>query len=140
MRRRNSTMAGKEFGSPNTHGHIKGTLDGRSYYAHRIIWKIVNGSDPTIIDHFNGTSGDNKKRNLRNGSRRLNQRNTKLPTTNTSGRKGVYKHGQSDGWCARIHDLNGKNLSKYSKDRSVVERWRSEKEREFGYTDRGITA
>lgn len=135
-KRRNSIHAGKEFGAINTHGHIRGSLDGSLLYAHRLIWKMAFGSEPEIIDHINGDPADNRLQNLRSGSRLQNQRNMKLHSKNTSGKQGVYLHRQSGGWYARITTKAGSKLSFYSKERSLVEEWRKEHEKAHGYSGR----
>lgn len=136
MKRRNSALAGRPFGSKNTHGHIRGGVNGARYYAHRLIWKIVHGDEPQIIDHINGDPSDNRICNLRNGSRSDNQRNLKRSSANTSGTPGVYKHKQAGGWYARINSTSGKNISFYSKSRDEVEAWRKSQEQKFGYSGR----
>lgn len=135
-KRRNALSAGKEFGVRNTHGHIRGGLDGELFYAHRIIWKMVYGEEPLIIDHRDGDTANNRLLNLLNGDRAANQRNQKLSTTNTSGSQGVYLHKQSGGWYARIQTPLGNNVSFYSKERGLVEAWRRDREIEFGYSGR----
>ncbi|MCY1237871.1 HNH endonuclease [compost metagenome] len=129
-------MSGKKFGSRNTHGHVRGGLDGKLFYAHRIVWKMVHGDEPEIIDHLNGNPEDNSITNLRNGSRGDNQRNQKLSRTSTSGVQGVYLHRQSNGWYARINTPAGGKLSFYSKSKEAVEAWRRDREIEFGYSGR----
>lgn len=139
MRRRNATLSGKHFGSINSHGHLRGSLDRKSFYAHRIIWKMVHNEEPNIIDHVNGVPTDNRIENLVSGTSSENSRNMKFFKNNTSGRSGVYFHTASGGWYSRIRPKFGKEVSFYSKDRLKVEKWREEKEVNFGFSQRMIS-
>jgi hypothetical protein len=98
-------------------------IDGRSYYAHVVVWIYVNGSyDPSEeIDHINGDGFDNRIGNLRLVSRRLNQNNRKshragrLPGTS-------YIQGRKKPWRAQIQ-TEGKriNLGYYSSETEAHE-------------------
>lgn len=55
----------------------KVTINQKKYYQHRLIWKIMTGDWPNIIDHINGDKLDNRWENLRNVSYRDNLNNTK---------------------------------------------------------------
>lgn len=62
---------------------------GKSMPAHRIIWEMVYGECPDVIDHINGDKHDNRLVNLRNVDRAENMRNRKLNKRNKSGINGV---------------------------------------------------
>lgn len=72
---------------------------------HRMIMKA---NKEEIVDHINGDTLDNRKQNLRICSIKENNRNRKMPITNTSGYKGVsfdiyhYNHGAKKCWVAQI--------------------------------------
>lgn len=101
-------IAGREAGSTDSHGHRQITIDGRAYLAHRLAWLIVHGVWPELdVDHRNGRGSDNKFRNLRSATRSLNGANAKLRHDNSSGFKGVSKHGRR--WRAQIQ-VNKKKL------------------------------
>lgn len=117
-------------------GYRMGSLDGVQRYSHRVIWKLVTGGDPDVIDHINGVKTDNRWVNLRDVAQVINCRNKPIGKLNTTGQTGVFAHSQSGGWLAQINDLNGRTLSFYSKDRDEASAWRSEKEIEFGYISR----
>lgn len=70
------------------------------YKAHRIIWRMVTGENPDMIDHIDGNSLNNRIENLRSVSHEINTRNQKLRSTNTTGVNGVIKHRTS--WHARV--------------------------------------
>jgi hypothetical protein len=71
----------------------KGT-DGRftvnQLLQHRIIFKMMTGEEPPIIDHINGDPTDNRPINLRAASKAQNTYNSIRPKTNTTGHKNVY--------------------------------------------------
>lgn len=105
----NARFAGKPAGSLRKDGYVTVNLPGYgATLAHRIVWKMWYGSDPTyMIDHKNGRRHDNRIRNLREAEDEENQYNAKTRSDNTSGIKGVSWH---DGkWRARIQ-ANGKAM------------------------------
>jgi hypothetical protein len=61
----------------------------KKYAEHRIIYKMVYGVDPEIIDHINGIPDDNRILNLRSTTPQENNKNRKLSKNNTSGVNGV---------------------------------------------------
>lgn len=72
------------------------------YRAHRVIYKMVHGYDPNIIDHINQIRHDNRIENLRNADKVVNAINSKVIITNSSGAKGVSWFKQSNKWRAYI--------------------------------------
>lgn len=62
-----------------------------------------------VVDHKNGNSLDNRKRNLRICTSAQNSRNRKLNCDNTSGFKGVVMHKQKQKYMAQI-GVDGKNI------------------------------
>ncbi len=64
---------------------------------HRAIMNPQKGQD---VDHINSNGLDNRRANLRLATRSQNLRNSRLPKSNTSGFKGVWKQG--DNWVASI--------------------------------------
>jgi hypothetical protein len=58
--------------------YIEVRLDGKLYKAHRLVWKILYGSDSTgMLDHINGLPYDNRPSNLREATAQDNARNAK---------------------------------------------------------------
>lgn len=75
------------------------------YYAHRLIWKMMTGEDPSDqIDHRDGDRLNNRWLNLRDANNGKNLANSKLREDNTSGFKGVVfrKRNKFSPWCANI--------------------------------------
>lgn len=74
--------------------------------AHRVLFQIYNNIeylDPTLeIDHINGNHLDNSPENLRLANRAENKRNSKLPTNNHSGYKGVHWNKKCKKWHCQI--------------------------------------
>ena len=84
-------------------GYYKIGLDERRYYAHRLAWLYISGDWPRKeIDHINGHRDDNRIINLREASSAQNKYNSKRPSTNTSGIKGVSKNKRLGKWQSYI--------------------------------------
>lgn len=84
-------------------GHLAVSVDGRRYLAHRIIWKMMTGSDPIDqIDHIDGNASNNAFANLRESDQSQNLANTKKRRDNTSGIKGVSFHKATGKWRVTI--------------------------------------
>lgn len=86
----NSKYAGKEaFKKIRQDGYRRSTLEGRSFYAHRLTWKMHYGNDPAHIDHINGDRADNRIENLRSVAPADNNKNMGKSRRNNSGIVGV---------------------------------------------------
>ncbi len=73
---------------------------GESVYLARF---VMGATDPSIfVDHISGNHMDNRRENLRLATNSQNRANSKLPSTNTSGRRGITWHRQSGKWQASI--------------------------------------
>jgi HNH endonuclease len=107
----NGRYAGKPaFTTSDPGGYFIGSIFGRTYKAHRVIWALANGAWPTKqIDHINGNPRDNRLLNLREVSNAENGKNQKTKSNNTSGVCGVSWHKASKTWYARI-TVSGKTL------------------------------
>lgn len=89
-------------------------IQGNSYMAHRLIFKITTGIEPKEIDHINGDPSDNRIENLREISRSQNSYNTNLRSTNKSGFKGVCFDKSRSKWIATIsNNYKTINLGRY---------------------------
>jgi hypothetical protein len=101
----------------------KGVLTGKRYWVmkvpyngkrhdlivHRVVLLLKeNKLDPDKeVDHIDGDSLNNNPDNLRESTHSENMRNSKTPSNNTSGYKGVFWHKASGKWEVRIR-MNGK--------------------------------
>lgn len=107
---RGCVKAGAVAGGLNASGHLVLHFDGVNYLAHRLIWKMVTGCDPTDeIDHEDVNGSNNKWVNLRESNRPQNMANVRAPRTNTSGVKNVNFHRRSKKWHAKIRCNNTEN-------------------------------
>jgi hypothetical protein len=106
----NTRFAGKRaFDNNDSDGYKIGALLGVKWKAHRIIYKMIHGIDPDIIDHGSGDVSDNRIDKLSNSDEIGNGRNQKLRSTNKSGIMGVYWHTALNKWRAQIRG-NGKTI------------------------------
>ena len=99
-----------KVGSPHRGGYLNVAIDYKKYLVHRIIWKMVYGTDPNFIDHISGVKEDNRIENLRSVTRQENARNIKIPKNNTSGTIGVTWNKAKNKWQAQIK-VNQKNIN-----------------------------
>lgn len=99
MRNWNARHAGKPaFTARHSNGYRHGTLLGKNYLAHRLIWTLICGEQPEVIDHINGDKNDNRIENLKSGSYSDNARNMPRLCNNSSGYTGVSKCSQTGRW------------------------------------------
>lgn len=80
------------------------TIDGEHIYLHRLVWFYHHGRMPTMVDHINGNTRDNRIENLRECTAAQNQYNSSKKRNNAAGHKGVVFHRncQSRPWQAKI--------------------------------------
>lgn len=99
MRNWNACHAGKRaFTAKQSNGYRRGKVLGAECLAHRVIWVLVHGEQPKIIDHANGNREDNRIGNLRSGSHATNSMNKARLCNNTSGYTGVSKCNATGRW------------------------------------------
>lgn len=90
-------------GTPMKRGYWKITVNGASYYAHRLAWFYVHGIWPAgQIDHKDRDKTNNKLNNLRVANQQGNSANMFRENQNTSGYKGVQWHRGAKKWVARV--------------------------------------
>lgn len=118
------------FTSKNTFGYYIGKFDYTMYLAHQVImflqyekWSDINNH----IDHIDGNKTNNNIDNLRFVSPTGNQKNAnrKLNVNNTTGIKGIDYN--NDGSFRARYYVNGRQVSKSSKDKQVCIDWLNEK-------------
>jgi hypothetical protein len=101
----NGRYAGKEAFTSSTNGagsYKIGQVDGRKYFAHRIIYKLVHGYVPVQVDHINRVRTDNRVANLRASITSDNCKNKAKHSLNKSGFNGVYWCASRNRWVAGI--------------------------------------
>lgn len=111
----NANFAGRECGSNNGRGYLRisVTIEGKTFCikSHRLAWFIVYGSVPDgDIDHIDGNTLNNRIDNLRDVTKSINQRNSKMQANNASGVTGVSWHKRTEMWEARA---SVKGIRKY---------------------------
>jgi hypothetical protein len=99
----NTRYSGDSAGRVHRTGYVLIAIGNIDYLAHRLAWIWMTGEWPKEhIDHINGDSSDNRFLNLREATRSENMRNTRRPSTNTSGHKGVSLNKTTNKWAAGI--------------------------------------
>ena len=102
-----------EIGSVAGYDHSPGgyrrvNFDKTPYFLHTVVWAWHNKpKTKTFIDHINGVKYDNRIENLREATNNENRVNSKIPSTNTTGYKGVYRSSENS-WQVQIR--KDKNL------------------------------
>lgn len=97
------SKAGDAVGGLTKAGYTQVVLDGRHYFAHRIIWKMQTGMEPPpVIDHRDGDNDNNRWGNLREATPTGNSCNAKRRSDNTSGFKGLSYDRKRKKWRAYI--------------------------------------
>ena len=111
----NINNSGKEaFTAINSDGYKHGTIFGKSYKAHRIIWILCNDDNLKHIDHINHDPSDNRLVNLRSVAPNKNWKNRSKNSDNKSGFNGVSWHKAIGKWVAYIsHEGKKIHLGSY---------------------------
>ena len=98
----NARWAGEKALSGISCGYRRGSIQGSSVLAHRVVWKMAHGEEPRVIDHENGDKTDNRPSNLRSVTHGENSRNAKRSAANTSGFSGVVWNKRVGKWQSQI--------------------------------------
>lgn len=134
----NTRNAGREaFTATKGDGYRHGSLFGRLFQAHRVIWLLVHGRWPSaLIDHRNGARTDNRIENLQEASDAKNARNQRQRSDNTSGVTGVSFSRQKRKWRAGIM-INGqtKHLGHFD-NLDAAAAARDAANRQYGFSER----
>lgn len=113
--------------------YVRVAVDGEQHRAHRVIFKMVHGQEPEAVDHINGVKTDNRIENLRAANKKINAKNAKTYSTNTSGFRGVRFNDSFRKWGASITvDQRRINLGWYGNFDEAVEA-RLKAERRFNF-------
>lgn len=103
---RKNVSAGTVAGYCRKDGYQVVCVKKRRYYAHRIIWLMINGAfppDKMDIDHIDGNKRNNRIQNLRVVTRSQNNQNMKrLRVGKTSKHIGVCWMAREGKWAAYI--------------------------------------
>jgi hypothetical protein len=91
-------VIGKPLGCVNSDGYIQISIQGKKYYAHRLVFLYHHGYLPNYLDHIDGDKSNNKIENLRAASLHENNYNVKTPKTNKSGVKNVHWNKKNKNW------------------------------------------
>lgn len=106
----NNKCGGKIAGTINEDGYVVIGIAKKYYLAHRIIWKMMTGSDPLdIVDHEDTDKGNNRWLNLREAANGPNIQNSKIRKDNRSGVKGVHWDEHHKAWRA-VLTTDGKSI------------------------------
>lgn len=104
-RARAGTLAGSLLSTGYWHVQVNGAF----YLAHRVVWAIVYGEDPSCqIDHIRGLEFGNCIENLRlaHNNESDNAQNLKRIVTNTSGYAGAQHCSKLNKWRSQISKNN----------------------------------
>lgn len=82
--------------------YFRAKVKGKIYFTHRLIWKMVYGTEPEFIDHVNGNGADNRLCNLRSVPTSQNNKNKRIGKNNTSGVPGVHFRTADRRWVASV--------------------------------------
>lgn len=105
----NNKYANKEaFTALDKKGYYVGNIFNKLYVKHRIIWKMVNGKEPEVVDHIDRNKLNNTIDNLRPATIQQNSWNTNSRKNSSSKYLGVTLR-PSGNWVAQIR-LPDKNL------------------------------
>jgi hypothetical protein len=73
----NGRFAGQTAGRTGGQGYSTVSIHGVPYAVHRIIFKMVYGEQPALIDHVDRNKKNNRHTNLRSGTKAKNGANSK---------------------------------------------------------------
>lgn len=127
---REDRFNGKEaFTATDAYGYKVGSFFWKQVKAHRVIWLMKTGENPELIDHINQKRDDNRFENLREATKSLNARNSKIFDNNTSGvrgvswnkREGKYRVYITHGDCKQKHICYADTLSEAKVARKAEE-------------------
>ena len=66
---------GDALRSVSGNGYLKGSVDGKQYKVHRLVFLYFHGFMPSQVDHIDGNRKNNKIKNLREATSAQNNQN-----------------------------------------------------------------
>ena len=107
----NAKNVGKTVGYIESCGYLSASLCGKRHLVHRIVWKMVYGTDAELsIDHIDQNRTNNAPSNLRLATKSENARNvSSARSSSKSGVLGVHFSQRLNKWRAEIC-INKKNI------------------------------
>lgn len=93
---------GSVAGNKLPRGYIEISIDGKSYYGHRLAWFYVYGAWPAQLDHANRNTSDNRLSNLREATVSQNLANRRSMREGGRSYKGVSWDKRRNRWYARV--------------------------------------
>lgn len=118
---RHKTEHGYIAGHKDAIGYRQIEVDGKAYKEHRLVFMLFNGFCPDQIDHIDGNRENNSIDNLRQATSSQNAWNAEKPSTNTSGKKGVYYRKDRNVWIGKIGYLNKSIYLGYFRSKELAE-------------------
>jgi hypothetical protein len=104
------TKKGDVAGHLRKNGYVAVSINKKMFLLHRIVFLWHHGHMPSVIDHVDSNSTNNKIENLREATQSQNMMNRAVSTSCKSGYKGVYFVEALQKWRAYI-SVNRKNIS-----------------------------
>lgn len=131
----NARFAGKRaFTRLNKEGYYAGEIFYVEYGAQRICWALHTGRWPEDeIDHENHDRGDNRFENLKEATRKENQKNKSLFKNNKSGYHGIWNDKKSGRWKVSIRSEGKIYHLGYFKEKADAIAARKEAEVKYGF-------
>lgn len=143
---RGRSKADSVAGSLHHSGYYYVRVGSKTLAVHRIIFELCNRPIEIgeVIDHINGNPIDNSVENLRAVNRKMNSRNAKKRSDNSSGFTGIRFRRDSSRWVANWRDESGRWCTKSFKVRDsdcitakvYAKLWRETQISNLGYTER----
>lgn len=120
---RGGAVAGAQAGTPKESGRRHVELNGVRYYAARLIWVLVYGSEPEgMVDHRDRDPSNDKLKNLRDVPVLRNNWNRSANTNSKCPLKGVSWNSRRQKWRAQIrHDGRKLDLGNFDTPEEAYE-------------------
>ncbi len=94
------------FKKMSSTGYKTGRINGVPCSAHQIIWKMMTGETPYLVDHINQDKTDNRWCNLRLATNSENMRNKPAPVKASGLPLGVTRHRKAFRATIKVYGRN----------------------------------